>query len=89
MEFKKDDTAALSNYAFDKKAILSKCQKTYEYHKMITEQNKNQNHIEENRNEKNVDWNDFELVETIIFDDFKPKNNEVTFNKQLYNKNLE
>ena len=56
---------------------------------MITEQNKNQNHIEENRNEKNVDWNDFELVETIIFDDFKPKNNEVTFNKQLYNKNLE
>ena len=89
MDFSKTDTNNLMEYANNKKAILEKCQGIYEYHKMMLEQNKNKKQTQENKNEKNVDWNDFQLVETIMFDDFKPKNSEVAFNKPLYNKNLE
>ena len=56
---------------------------------MKQEQSRGKKQTEDHRKDQNIDWNDFELVETIIFDDFRPKNNESTFTKPLYDKNLE
>lgn len=58
---------------------------------MRQEQNKDKKNDNENKMEKYVDWNDFELVETIVFDDYKanPREKTMKITPNLYSKNLE
>ena len=76
-----------------KDSILDLCKQGYDYYRMKQEQTKGSKQKEEEKKDVVVDWNDFELVETIIFEDFKPRSGyseEFKLNKPLFsNKNME
>ena len=62
------DIQKLEVIATDREYILSKCMEKFEFEKRQN-QSKAKKAQEDKNKDANVDWNDFELVETIAFDD--------------------
>ena len=58
----------LNNYAEDEEEVFKKCQIAYEYHKAKLEQSKGKKEEVNQKKESNICWNDYELVETIVFE---------------------
>ena len=93
LHFSEKDYQKLQSYVDNKDSILDLCKQGYDYYRMKQEQTKGNKQKEEEKKDAVVDWNDFELVETIIFDDFKPRSGyseQFKLNKPLFsNKNME
>lgn len=68
LNFTAQDLDRLQTIANDREYILSKCLEKFEYEKR-QQQSKLKKVDNDKEKEVNIDWNDFELVETIVFDD--------------------
>lgn len=62
------DIAKLEVVASDREYVLSKCMERFEFERRQN-QSKAKKAQEDKNKDTNIDWNDFELVETIAFDD--------------------
>jgi hypothetical protein len=60
--------------------IFTKCQQVFEYHsaKQKELKGKSDQANDESKKQSNIDWNDYEIVETIVFDSMKSKNKNLT-----------
>ena len=73
IKFNEKDVQRLQAYAESKDNVLELCKQSYDYYRMKQEQSKGSKQKEQEKKQVVVDWNDFELVETIVFEGFKPK----------------
>lgn len=60
--------------------IFTKCQQIFEYHseKQIQLKGKSNPNADESNKQSNIDWNDYEIVETIVFDSMKSNNKNLS-----------
>lgn len=69
-----EELSRLSRYISNREEILTKCKAVFEYHMTKQQQARGKKEQTKQAKESNIDWNDFELVETISFDMDQNKN---------------
>lgn len=70
-----DEVSRIEKYMKNREEILKKCRQVFDYYNVKQQQSRGKKETITNQTkESNIDWNDFELVETITFDNEQHKN---------------